>query len=204
MKQTRFEQMKQQIVKSIDADLGARVVSCMDEEYEILCRNDHEKCPDLISHLHNNIYPVVATFRALMALGMPKDKASELAQTTFLELMEAPAASIQKLCRIPGLYRIMPWLFGKLMPKLFKKEAGFDFVFHPTEPGHVRFDMKTCPYFQACKELDCLELAPVFCTTDDICYGHMHPNLSWNRTKTIARGGDVCDFDLEVKKSNRK
>lgn len=199
MKQTRFEQMKHQILNHIDAEPGARVVSRMEEEYEILCRNDSEKSPDLIRHLHNNIYPVVAAFRALMAVGMPREEASALAQNTFLELMEAPAASIRKLCRIPGFYRMVPWLFAKLMPRLFKKEAGFAFTFHPAEPGHVRFDMKACPYWEACQELNCPEIAPVFCTTDDICYGNMHPNLFWNRTKTIARGGDLCDFNLQVR-----
>ena len=200
MKQTRFEQMKSQILKNVDAEQGRQVVSRMEEEYEILCLDDSEKSPDLIRHLHNNIYPVVAAFRALMAIGMPREDASELAQNTFLELMEAPAASIQKLCRIPGFYRMVPWLFGKLMPKLFKKEAGFEFTYYPVEAGHVKFDMEACPYFQACQELDCPEIAPVFCTTDDICYGNMHPNLIWNRTQTIARGGKLCDFDLQVKK----
>lgn len=200
MKQTRFEQMKRQILKNTDAEQGPKVVSRMDEEYEILCRTDSEKSPDLIRHLHNNIYPVVAAFRALMANGMPRDAASDLAQSTFLELMEASAASIQKLCRIPGFYRMVPWLFGKLMPRLFTKEAGFEFTYHPAGPGHIRFDMEACPYYEACQELDCPELAPVFCATDDVCYGHMHPNLSWNRTQTIARGGKFCDFDLEIRK----
>ena len=50
-----------------------------------------------------------------------------------------------------------------------------------------------------CKELDCVELAETFCATDDLCYGNMHPKLIWNRTKTMARGADVCDFDLYIK-----
>ena len=200
MKQTRLNQMEGQILKKMDTEQGAHVVSRMEEEYAILCQNDSEKSPDLIRHLHNNIYPVVAAFRALLASGMPREDASALAQNAFLELMEAPAASIQKLCRIPGFYRMVPWLFAKLMPKLFKKEAGFAFSFYPAEPGRVRFDMEACPYFKTCQELDCPEIAPVFCATDDICYGNMHPNLLWNRTQTIARGGKLCDFDLRIRK----
>ena len=199
MKQTRLNQMECEILKSMDAELGSQFVTRMEEEYAILCRTDSEKSPDLIRHLHNNIYPVVAAFRALMGVGMPREEASQLAQNSFLALMEASAASIRKLCRIPGFYRMVPWLFGKLMPRLFKKEAGFVFTYHPVEHGRVRFDMEACPYFQTCQELDCPEIAPVFCATDDMCYGNMHPNLFWNRTQTIAKGGKICDFDLQIK-----
>lgn len=199
MKQTRLEQMESHILIKLGPKQGKQVVSCMEEEYRILCRNDLKKSPDLISHLHKNIYPVVAAFRALMEIGMPREDASELAQNAFLELMEDAAASIRKLCLIPGFYRMVPWLFGKLMPKLFTKEAGFAFTYHPVGSGHVRFDMEACPYFQVCQELDCPEIAPIFCATDDICYGNMHPNLSWNRTQTIARGGALCDFDLQIR-----
>lgn len=200
MKQTRFEQMKHQLLNNTAPELGAQVLPRMEEAYRELCREDSRKAPDLLRHLHNNIYPVAAAFRALMACGMPREEASKLSQSTFLELMEGPAASIRKLCRIPGFYRAVPWLFGKLMPKLFTKEAGFVFTYHPTGSGHIKFDMEVCPYYQACQDLDCPELAPVFCATDDVCYGNMHPRLFWNRTQTIARGGKVCDFDLQVKK----
>ena len=198
MKQTRLEQMKNQMMRKLGPQQGPQIAADMERQYQQLCLRDGEQPPDLIRHLHNNIYPVVAAFRSLMAGGMPRQEASETAQAAFLELMEAPAASIRKLCRIPGFYRLVPSLFSKLTPKLFKKEAGFEFQFYPTEPGHVRFDMKACPYFRACQDLDCPELAPVFCATDDVCYGHMHPRLSWNRTQTLARGGKVCDFDLSV------
>lgn len=202
MKQTKLDKMKHRILTKIDAAESEQLIQRIDAEYENLCREDSNKSPDLIRHLHNNIYPVVATFRALMANGMPREEASNLAQKTFLELMEDPAASIRKLCRIPGVYRMVPWLFKKLMPKLFKKEAGFAFTFHSVGRGHCKFDMEVCPYYQTCQELNCPELAPVFCETDDICYGNMHPNLLWKRTQTIARGGDICDFDIQVKKPN--
>ena len=176
----------------------------MGREYERLCSADADRPPELLRHLHNNIFPVVAAYRALMAEGVAQAEASELAQAAFLELMEEPAEAIRKLCRFPGFYHMIPWLFGKLMPKLFTKGAGFEFVYHKTDRGQIRFDMLRCPYYQVCKELDCQELAPVFCATDDICYGNMHPNLRWNRTQTLARGGELCNFDIEVKRAPKE
>ncbi len=38
-----------------------------------------------------------------------------------------------------------------------------------------------------------------FCDADDICYGDMHPRISWNRTKTIGYGDDVRDCKASIK-----
>ena len=107
---------------------------------------------------------------------------------------------IRKLCKIPGFYRLVPRIWKKAAFQLFGPEAGFASVLYDTPGSEVKFDMTACPYFETCKKLGCPEIAPIFCRSDDICYGHMHRKLIWNRTKTLARGGDCCDFDLYVKK----
>ena len=146
MKKTRLSQMQDQMVRKLGEERGGRISQAMEQEFAVLCQNDGNKPKDMVHHLHNNIYPVVAAYRTLMADGMAQEEASELAQSAFLELMEEPKASIQKLCRIPGVYRLIPLLFEKLMPVLFKKEAGFEFVYHPTNHRRARFDMLACPY----------------------------------------------------------
>ena len=200
MKNTRYAELKQELCRDVSPEEAGELVRLMDEEYDRLCRDYAHRPRALESHTHNNIFPVVAAFRALMARGVDRQQASATAQAAFLRLMDAPAKAIRKLLKLPGLHRMVPWLFRTLMPKLFGEDAGFRFAFHPAGRGRARFDMLQCPYLQICRELDCPELAPVFCATDDVCYGHMHPNLIWNRTKTLARGGDCCDFDLYLKK----
>ena len=154
----------------------------------------------LVSYIYQNPSSAASAFRALLAEGMERTEAADLAGTAFLTLMEAPARAIRRAMKVPGLYRLMPWLWKTMMPKLFSPKSGFCFSFYPTDRKRVKFDMTACPYHSLCRELDCMELAPVFCTTDDLCYGHMHEKLIWNRTKTIARGADVCDFDLYISK----
>ena len=198
MKKDRFGQMKQQLLLHLGPEQGQRVLPVMQKEYDALCAAYADQPASMFNHTHNNIFPVVSAFRALMADGMEREQAAKLAQDTFLELMEPIAESIRKMLKFPGLYRLMPWLWKTLMPKMFSESAGFRFRFFDKGKKVVRFDMLECPYFRVCKELDCVELAPTFCTTDDICYGHMHPKLIWNRTKTLARGGDLCDFDLYI------
>ena len=198
MKKTRFNEMQEQMVRRFGAEQGGRIAEAMAVEFEQLCQAYAQQPASMVSHTHKNIFPVAAAFRALLAEGMERAQAAKEAGDAFLELMQAPAQAIRRALKVPGLYRLMPWLWKTLMPRMFREDAGFRFSFYPTDGKQVKFDMLACPYHQVCRELGCEELAPVFCTTDDICYGHMHPKLIWNRTKTLARGGDLCDFDLYI------
>ena len=47
----------------------------------------------------------------------------------------------------------------------------------------------------------CPEIVKGFCDADDICYGNMHPKISWDRTKTIGYGDDICDFKVHIKEN---
>ena len=200
MKKTRLQQMQEQMLRKLGQEQGTRVAQLMEQDFDKLCQALPDLPQDMARHVHNNIYPVASAFHALLAEGLTREAAAKEAGDAFLELMEATAQTIRKALKVPGLYRLMPWLWKTMMPKLFSKGAGFQFDFYPTDSKEVRFDMQKCPYEQVCRKIDCPELAPIFCATDDCCYGSMHPKLIWNRTKTIARGGDCCDFDLYIPK----
>lgn len=200
MKQTRFMQMKDQMLARYGQQDGEKLVQLMEQEYEKLSSDYADRPSSLQNHLHNNIFPVVTAFHALIAMGKSRQQAADEAGAVFLKLMDDIADSIRRALKVPGLHRLIPWIFKTMMPKLFTEDAGFRFTFHPTDRHRATFDMQECPYLQVCRELDCPEIAPVFCATDDTCYGNMHPNLIWNRTKTLARGGDCCDFDLYLQK----
>ena len=58
----------------------------------------------------------------------------------------------------------------------------------------VRFDMRSCFYYETLTSLGAKELTASFCAVDDLSYGEMSPYITWNRTQTIARGGESCNF----------
>lgn len=202
MKQTRLRQMECQILKVLDSPQGEKVVYNMEQEYQYLCDTLANPPKSLLRHLHNNIFPVVATFRSLLQAGFDHEKAAKLTEDNFLELMKPSARSIQRLCKLPGFYKLVPRLFGKLMPLLFKADAGFVFKNKCLNKYQVAFDISSCPYYDVCQKLECPELAPIFCSTDDLCYGNMHPKLKWNRSQTIAQGGNFCDFNIKISTKN--
>lgn len=204
MAKTRLEAMQAKMEEKLGPRQGAGVAGAMEREYRALCAGAADQPKSFERHTRKNIFPAAAAFRALLAEGMEREQAAKLTETSFLELMDAPAEAIRKILKVPGLYRLMPRIWKTMMPKMFREDSGFRFRFYPTDGKRVKFDMLECPYHQTCRKLGCEELAPIFCTTDDICYGHMHRNLVWNRTKTLARGGDCCDFDLIVRDNGKQ
>ncbi len=78
----------------------------------------------------------------------------------------------------------------------------------------IRFDMKSCYYFDTFSKYGAPELTASFCRVDDLTYENMSPHLKWHRSKTIARGNGYCDFcflpikeqkiKVEIQKKERK
>jgi len=58
----------------------------------------------------------------------------------------------------------------------------------------TEYHVKKCPYAELCTAYSCPEIITVFCDSDDIAFGDIHPRLIWGRTKTIGRGSEICDF----------
>ena len=85
--------------------------------------------------------------------------------------------------------------------KSFGSQAGFASENKYLSKTEMRFDMVKCPYHDTCVKYGCPEIVKGFCDADDICYGNMHPKISWDRTKTIGYGDDICDFKVHIKEN---
>ena len=76
--------------------------------------------------------------------------------------------------------------------------AGFAPKELQTGNGVWRVDMMKCPYHDTCTEYGCPELCRCFCDSDDISYTGLHPKLIWERSMTLGRGNDRCDFCMKT------
>ncbi len=168
------------------------------ELYHGYCQEHQDDPPAVKQHTEGMIYGAVALYRAIQARGKSPEEALALTDEIFQELSEKGAEVIRKALKLPGLYRKVPGIFHSMVEKKYNAAAGFEIRYYDTGKGRARFDVTQCPYYRTCKEMGCPELTTVFCNTDDCCYGNMHPRLKWNRTSTIGRGGDCCDFDIAV------
>ena len=66
--------------------------------------------------------------------------------------------------------------------------------------GIWRVDMMKCPYHDTCVAYGYPELCRCYCDSDDISYAGLHPKLIWERSMTLGRGDDRCDFCMKIMK----
>ncbi|MBP1529010.1 MAG: L-2-amino-thiazoline-4-carboxylic acid hydrolase [Erysipelotrichaceae bacterium] len=169
------------------------------QRYDELLEENKDEAKECYMHTRERIYPAIACFDALLSEGVERKKAADFIVDYYKWRSGKLAPFIKKAFKIPGLYRIVPKFFMGITEKSFGPKAGFASKDHFVSKDEVRFNMTRCPYFEKCKQYGCTEIVRGFCDADDICYGHMHPKLSWDRTKTIGYGYDVCDFKVRIR-----
>ena len=169
------------------------------QRYDELLEENKDEAKECYIHTRERIYRAIACFDALLSEGVERKKAADFIVDYYKWRSGKLAPFIQKAFKIPGLYRIVPKFFMGMTEKSFGPKAGFASKDHFVSKDEVRLNMTRCPYFEKCKQYGCTEIVRGLCDADDICYGHMHPKLSWDRTKTIGYGYDVCDFKVRIR-----
>ena len=85
----------------------------------------------------------------------------------------------------------------------FGNKAGFERKDISRDKLEVRFDVYSCPYVKIMKELGCAEACPIVCRQDEYSYGGMR-GIAFERTKTLGRGDEKCDFCYRLKRKNER
>ena len=168
--------------------------------YDTYCKSEEGKPKAVTMHSINKIFPCIAFYKAVIECTRQQEQAYLMIEKYFTEQCEMYAKKLQKLCRIPFVYKLVPRIMAGVIHKTFGVKSGFEMIDYKTKRNLCHIDMIKCPYFTLCSEYGCPELTTVFCNADDVSYGNMHPRLSWERKKTLGRGDDCCDFILKVKR----
>ncbi len=150
-------------------------------------------------HLERQILPGIAAYEVLQTV-MPKDEALATIHGYVERLARSTHKYLAAVLHIPGLYRLVPGTFVKSTRTAFGPAAGFAAKELHTDKNIWRVDMTKCPYHDTCVQYGCPELCRCYCDSDDISYNGLHPKLVWQRSKTLGRGNDCCDFCMRIEK----
>ena len=194
----------------IAKDFRKTAAQCFPEKADALCaafdarlnelRAEYADASDALrQHLESQIMPGIAAYETLQTV-MPKEEALRTVHGYVEERAYRLKKIFLRLMRIPGLYKKVPGIFAAQTPKFFGISAGFEANEIRTTGGVWRIDMTRCPYHDECVRCGCPELCHCFCDSDDITYDGLHPKLIWQRTMTLGRGDDCCDFCMKVVK----
>ena len=199
-KQVRY---LKQVVSHLENSYGLeKAKAIMDKalkRYDEIVEENINEPKEYHIHTRERIYPAIAVFDAMISESISRQEAASFLTDYYKWRSSSLAPIIRKAFSIPGLYKLVPKIFMSLTNKSFGPQAGFKSVDQYSSKTEARFNMVKCPYFDKCKQYGCPEIAGGFCDADDICYGNMHPKISWDRTKTIGHGAEMCDFKIHIK-----
>ena len=156
------------------------------EKYEL------PKHPALQWHWIEGILPGLAFYKVLRENGESQESALAVIDQAFDVLFSDNFAKMKKLGRLRFIY---PFLRKFIKPAMRRyPPEGWKIDWLQNDRNAIRFDMKSCFYFDTFSKYGAPELTASFCRVDDLTYDNMSPHIKWQRLKTIGRGETYCDF----------
>jgi hypothetical protein len=172
------------------AMLAARVQARYDELYAGRPRFANRALRD---HLEKNILPGLALYHVLR--GENDDQEAVLAQVeTLFETFVVPAHKLLLLlARLPKQFVVFRAAARQTLCQSYPPQGwGMEMV---ADDDHCfAFNVFRCFYLDVLIAYGAPELTPLYCKLDDLTYEMLPPSITWERTGTLGRGDDCCDF----------
>jgi hypothetical protein len=144
-------------------------------------------------HLERSILPGLAMYRTLLEESADQERA--LAEME--SLMTSSWAGLRRLMPLLGR---LPEPFAFFRPTVrWVVRLGFPaegWGYEPVEDSDdcFAYDIRRCFYLDTLESYGAAELTQVYCGEDDTVFGALPPCITWERTMTLGRGHDRCNF----------
>ena len=174
------------------AMLAARVQARYDE---LCAQRPHFANIALRAHLEGNILPGLALYQVLREERDDQDAVLEEVEALF-QVLYGP----DRLGRLMSLLELLPKSFTMFRKatrwalRLGFPPEGWDMETVEDSDQSFAFNVHRCLYLDALTAHGAPELTPLYCKADDWLAETLPAAISWERTKTLGRGDDVCNF----------
>ncbi len=171
--------------------LAARVQARYDELVARGPRFDH---PALRRHLEASILPGLALYRELREENGDREAVLTEIDRLFTAWVEHSdqRKRMRLLGRLPDPFAILR-IGNRLVLKTGFPPEGWRLEWLEDSDRCVAYDIHECFYLNVLTAYGAPELTAHYCQGDDLLYGSL-PGVSWERTKTLGRGDDRCNF----------
>jgi hypothetical protein len=159
---------------------------------DLYANHNYPENSTLKRHLIDGILPGLAFYQVLRESGESQESVLANIDQTFEKLFSDNQAKMKKLGSLPFIYLILR-LYIKPAMRQYPPE-GWKLEWIQNDKKAIRFNMKSCFYYDTLTKYGAPELTASFCKVDDFIYGNMSPEVKWQRSMTIARGNEYCDF----------
>ena len=155
--------------------------------------NDESK--DRKKNLVDGIYPFVAIYKVLLQENMSQDEAMEhMFAIMKIKTMEGNRKMYHTLGKLPFFFSIFRKMFSTGL-----KGSSWKVEWIQNDSQAFIYNIKTCLWHDACKNLGCPELCQIFCRNDELNFTNVSKHLYFERSQALGYGGDMCDFHFYPK-----
>lgn len=148
--------------------------------------------PVLQWHLIEGILPGLALYQILREYGETQENALAKVDKTFEVLFSDNFSKMKMLGRLRFIFLFLRIYIKPAMHQY--PPEGWKIEWLQNDENAIRFNMKSCFYFDTFLKFGVPELTAAFCRVDDLTYDNMSSYIRWQRTQTIAKGESYCDF----------
>ncbi|MAT45301.1 MAG: hypothetical protein CL609_23475 [Anaerolineaceae bacterium] len=164
------------------------------QELLVFSHSTHKKTH---SRQYHTILSVLAVYRTLLEKNKYTQTALSETEVLFKDVyFQTQLKGIHLLNRIPNPFPIIRPVL-KTITKFSDKKSGQEII--QDNKNCFAVNVYQCGIFDTLKQFDAAELTPIFCASDDWLSDAM-PKIDWQRTQTLGRGGEMCDFKWCVRK----
>ncbi len=176
------------------AATAARMIARAEARYDELCQGRPRQANRALRvHFERGLLPGLALYQTLLEQGDTQEEAlAEMEQ-----LMASSASGLTRLMallvRLPrpfAIFRLLePWVIRLGFPA-----EGWEMEPVENSADCIAFNVRRCIYVDTLASYGAPELTRVFCGGDDVMFPALAPSITWERTMTLGRGDDRCDF----------
>lgn len=192
-----FKNMKKDLAERFGKEEVNHIWEKAGRNWEELSRQYAHLPEKVKQHTDGQMFRIAAVYMAIKE-EYPSE-AMELMETGVEREGRRVAKLLSPLLRIPGMPRVMLWIFGKMLDTSFGEDAGFQSTKYCMTTDEVHFDILQCPYCKYLTEIGCEEIIHLSCDVDEWIYGNL-PGLEFRRSGTLGKGAERCDFCLKRKR----
>jgi hypothetical protein len=161
---------------------------------ELYAHRLHFDQPALRRHYEEGILPSLALYQTLR-------EESDDQEAALADVDRILAAAIERsgrrqlvkiMGRLPDAFAALRILNRWALKNKYPPE-GWRFEWVEDSDRCIAYDARECFYFNVLTDYGTPELTAHLCAIDDLLYSDL-PGISWERTQTLGRGDDRCNF----------
>lgn len=174
--------------------VAARLMTLIEARYaELTTGRPRSANRAMRRHIEARILPILAIYQVLRTNSGDQESALAEVDELFHRVFAWRRRQIGLLRWLPNPFALFRPIARRTTERNYPPE-GWDIEWVEDSDQRLAFTIRRCIYLEMMTAAGAPELVPHICGFDDWMFAALPPSIAWERTTTLGRGGDRCDF----------